>query len=261
MARAASDHDAVFVGCGLERGLGLMVPGEDLPGVEDGLELLRKVAAGNAPALEGPIAVIGGGYTAIEAARCVVRLGGKALLIYRRRREDMPASREGIAMALEEGVEVRDRMTPVSIEAQGGEFLLTLREVPGAEPGPGPAAGDADGSTDAGPAAGKTETIPVSRIFKAGGLEAAEPWMLPPEDGEGVLRLNNSVLVLTAGRTEGLWGRSRIRLQERGSCRSLGKRSGHGPRSALAGRTRRHPARAQTLRGWPRPLPFDLKPI
>ncbi|MGA2401168.1 MAG: NAD(P)-binding protein [Syntrophobacteraceae bacterium] len=95
LARAASAHDAVFVGCGLERGLGLMVPGEDLPCVEDGLELLRKVAAGNASALEGLIAVIGGGYTAIEVARCVARLGGKALLIYRRRREDMPRIQGG----------------------------------------------------------------------------------------------------------------------------------------------------------------------
>jgi NADPH-dependent glutamate synthase beta subunit-like oxidoreductase len=191
LAEAAS-HDAVFVGCGRERGRELMVPGEDLPGVQDGQGLLRKVAAGHAPVLKGLIAVIGGGYTAIEAARCVVRLGGKALLIYRRRREDMPASRDGIEMAMEEGVEVRGRMSPVSIEAEGAEYLLTLREAQAAGE-------DATGKAPVGPAEGKTETIRVSGIFKAGGFESTEPWMLPPEGGEGILRLNNSVLVLKEG--------------------------------------------------------------
>lgn len=186
LAEAASSHDAVFVGCGLRRGRDLMAPGEDLPGIEDGLTLLRKVAAGDAKPLEGLIAVVGGGYAAIEAARCVVRLGGKALLIYRRRREDMPASRDGIGMAAEEGVEVRDRMALVRIEAEGAGYLLTLREAQ-------PAGEDAPLR---GPAEGKTETIRVDGIFKAGGFEAAEPWMTPPEGGEGVMRLNNSVLVM-----------------------------------------------------------------
>ena|GEM_PF-102729 len=179
-------------------GSGLTVPGEDMPGIEDGLELLRKVAAGNAPALEGPVAVIGGGYAAIEAARCVVRLGAKALLVYIRGREDMPASKEGIAMALEEGVEVLDRTTPVNIEAQGGEFLITLRAAQTADSGSGPAA----------PAA-----LRVGRIFMAGAVgppagmptqtfgggrgDAAGQWMLPPEGDEGVMRLNYGVLVMT----------------------------------------------------------------
>jgi Pyruvate/2-oxoacid:ferredoxin oxidoreductase delta subunit len=95
-------------------------------------------------------------------------------------------------MALEEGVEVRDRTAPVRVEAEGGKYLLTLREVQ--------ADGEnAKGSAPAVPAAGKTDTIRVRRIFRAGGLEAAARWMLPPADGEGVLRLNNSVLVLTQG--------------------------------------------------------------
>ncbi len=200
-ARTESSYDAVFVACGAvgppaglpaasAGGRGPSAPGEDLPGIEDGLELLRKVAAGNASAIEGPVAVIGGGYAAIEAARCAVRLGAKALLVYIRARGDTPASKDGIAMAIEDGVEVLDRMTLVSIEAQGGEFLITLPE----ERAPG--------------------ALRVSRIFMAGGAggpvsrsvetafgggrgHAAEQWMLPPGEGEGVMRLNYSVLVLT----------------------------------------------------------------
>jgi NADPH-dependent glutamate synthase beta subunit-like oxidoreductase/Pyruvate/2-oxoacid:ferredoxin oxidoreductase delta subunit len=243
-AQTASTYDVVFVACGTcepgpasrggrrdaETGSGeilprpkaaailsggpaaMTVPGEDLPGIEDGLELLRKVAAGNAPALEGLVAVIGGGYAAVEVARCVVRLGAKALFVCTQGHTDMPASRQGIAMALEEGVEVVERMTPESIEAQGGEFLITLREdrTPAAQPkaAPIPAGGPAA------PAA-----LRVSRIFMAGGAwepgptsrsveiiqacgdrrgDAAEQWMLPPEAGEGVIRLNYSVLVLSA---------------------------------------------------------------
>jgi 2-oxoacid:acceptor oxidoreductase delta subunit (pyruvate/2-ketoisovalerate family) len=191
LAPASSAHDAVFIACGLERRRSLMVPGEDLPGVEDGVELLRKVAAGSAPALEGFVAVIGGGYAAIEVARCVLRLGAKPFLVYRGRREDMPASKAGITMAVEEGVEVCDSMTPVLIEAEAGEYILTLREAR--------AAGEnANGSAPAGPAEAKTDKIRVSRIFKAGDFEAAEQWMLPPETA--ALRLNNSVLDFKEGR-------------------------------------------------------------
>lgn len=189
LAEIAKSHDAVFVGCGRERGRGLTVPGEELPGIEDGIELLRKVANGGTPALKGPVAVIGGGYTAIETARCVVRLCGKAILVYRRSREDMPASKEVLAMAVEEGVEIRERMTPVRIEAEGAEYLLTIREDQST----------GENSPHAVAASGKTETLRVGGIFRAGGFDAAEPWMLPPEEGEGVLRLNSSVLVLTKG--------------------------------------------------------------
>ncbi|MHC1727531.1 MAG: FAD-dependent oxidoreductase [Syntrophobacteraceae bacterium] len=187
LARTLTTHDAILVGCGLEHAPDTSMPGADLPGIEDGTELLRKVADGNAPALEGVVAVIGSGYTAIEAARCVARLGAKAVLVYHRKRENMPASREGIAMALEEGVEVRDRITPVRIEAEGAGYLLTLREMH--ETG-GIVLPD-------GPQEGKTETLRVGGIFRTSAREAAKPWMLPSEGDESVLRLNNSVFVLT----------------------------------------------------------------
>jgi NADPH-dependent glutamate synthase beta subunit-like oxidoreductase len=214
-AQTASTYDAVFVACGAWEP-GPPAGGLEAPGMEDGIELLRKVAAGNAPALEGPVAVIGGGYAAIEAARCAVRLGAKTQLVYIRGREDMHASGEGIPMALEEGVEVLDRMTPVSIEAQGGEFVITLREdrAPAAQPKTLQAhASRVDGRAVEIPAGGPAapRTLRVSRIFMAGAAgppagmhatfgggrgDAAEKWMLPPEEGEGVMRLNYSVLVL-----------------------------------------------------------------
>jgi len=186
--RAEGSYDAVFLGSGAKRSRSLMVPGEDLPGVEDGNELLQKIAEGRAPALKGTIAVIGSGYAAIDAARCVVRLGASALLIYRRRREDRPAFRDEIKMALEEGVEIKYLETPLRIEADGEQYLLTLQTMEGA---------DIAGDSGAGPQPGKVETIRVSGIFKAAGFEAAEPWIDSPGNGEELIRLNSTVLLRT----------------------------------------------------------------
>jgi Pyruvate/2-oxoacid:ferredoxin oxidoreductase delta subunit len=146
------------------------------------------VAEGRAPALKGLVAVIGSGYAAIDAARCVVRLGANALLVYRRRREDRPAFRDEIRMALEEGVEIKYFEAPLSIEAEGEEYLLRLESI--SSPGEAGLTGEAG----AGPGHGKAETIRVSRIFKAAGLEAADSWMDSSRNGAETIRLNNTVL-------------------------------------------------------------------
>ncbi len=188
--QAAGAYDAVFLGCGQKRSRGLMVAGEDLAGVEDGIELLQKVAAGEVPALKGSVAVVGAGHAAIEAARCVVRLGASALLIYRRSREDRPALRDGIGMAREEGVEIRYFEAPLRIEAEGEEYLLTLHETQAANE-------HAGGGSPVDPEHGKVETVRVGRIFRAAGFEAAESWMNPPEDRAETIVLSNSVIVRT----------------------------------------------------------------
>ena len=186
LARALTTHEAVLVACGLEPSRSLDLPGADLPGTGAGAELLRKVAEGNPPTLHGSVAVIGSGYIAIETARCAARLGAKALLVQDRKRTNMPGAREGLAMALEEGVEVLERMVPVSIEADGAEYLLTLREIHGS---------GAEAPTESEPE-GETRQLRVSSIFNAGGLQASRPWMLPPEENDSALRLHNSVLLL-----------------------------------------------------------------
>ena len=72
----------------------------------------RESPRGEKPPCPGVSAVIGGGNTAIDVARSVVRLGGKALILYRRRRQDMPAFGEEVEMALEEGVELQELVAP-----------------------------------------------------------------------------------------------------------------------------------------------------
>ncbi len=84
--------------------------------MEDGLRFLEKIRRGETPACDGISAVIGGGNTAIDVARSIRRLGGEAVILYRRRRQDMPAFGDEIEMALEEGVELRELLAPAEIK-------------------------------------------------------------------------------------------------------------------------------------------------
>ena len=106
-----------------------MCPARICKGVGEGLDFLRQIREGQAPACQGVSAVIGGGNTAIDVARSIVRLGGKALLLYRRRRRDMPAFDPEVEMALEEGVELQELVAPVAVAQERGQILLTLQEM------------------------------------------------------------------------------------------------------------------------------------
>ncbi|MGC8490718.1 MAG: FAD-dependent oxidoreductase [Syntrophobacteraceae bacterium] len=186
-----SKYDAVFLACGRSRGIDLPLAGEEAGGVEDGLQFLRKVSCGEASSFHnGQVAIIGGGNTAVDAARTVLRVGGKPLLIYRRRREDMPAFEEEIEMALEEGVELLELWTPIGIQQESGEYVLRLQQMQAILTAPGE-------RTRVEPAVPQNiKELRVVQVLKAVGFEAAEEWYNPPaEDGAGVLRLANSVLV------------------------------------------------------------------
>ena len=127
--RGRATHDAVFLMCGHGRGGRLQVPGESAGTVKDGLAFLQRVREGNAPVLEGKVAVIGGGNTAVDVARCAVRLGAKAVIVYQQRRQEMPAFENEIKMALEEGVELLELVSPVRIDAEDREVVLTLQHM------------------------------------------------------------------------------------------------------------------------------------
>jgi 2-oxoacid:acceptor oxidoreductase delta subunit (pyruvate/2-ketoisovalerate family) len=169
----------------------LNVPGESPNTVKDGLAFLQRVKKGDKPVLEGTVAVIGGGNTAVDVARCAVRLGAKAVIISQQRRQDMSAFENEVKMALEEGVELLELQTPIRVDAENGELLLSLQQVKMRD-------GEAGKETPVASDSGKTETIRVSRVYRALDLEAADSWMNPPESGEGLLALPNSRLSLTA---------------------------------------------------------------
>ena len=196
---AERHYDAVFMGCGHSRTARLGIPGEDVSAVEDGLALLRRIRRGEAISMNGFSVVIGGGKTAIDVARSIVRLGGKALILYRRRRLDMPAFGEEVEMALEEGVEIRELVTPVKIVMEGGQSVLTLQEMK-------VSGEDGRGRALVLPDEGKTHELTVHHIFKATGAEPAEDWFNPSGKSGRSLTLTNSFLVCSGRRPALVFG-------------------------------------------------------
>ena len=112
-------YRAVFVACGYHRPRALGVPGEKLKGVENGLDFLRRINRGQKPAPGRHVAVIGGGNTAMDAARAALRLGSHPMVIYRRTRGEMPAIPEEVLEAEREGVEFSFLMQPVELRGKG----------------------------------------------------------------------------------------------------------------------------------------------
>jgi NADPH-dependent glutamate synthase beta subunit-like oxidoreductase len=112
---------AVFIAIGANRSKPARVPGDDLPGVQSGLDFLREVNSGKRVALEGPVVVIGGGNTAIDAARTALRCGAPSVTVaYRRSREHMPAHPDEIAQAEAEGVTFLFEAAPAAFTSRGG---------------------------------------------------------------------------------------------------------------------------------------------
>ncbi|MFO0984768.1 MAG: FAD-dependent oxidoreductase [Planctomycetota bacterium] len=126
----AREHDAVILATGLQSPRALALPGAQLAGIEQGLTFLHRVNAGGAAGELGRVLVLGGGNTALECARSARRLGARHVTIaYRRTRAEMPAIREEIEQACEEGIELVFLRQPVGF--CGGDRLAaaTLAEV------------------------------------------------------------------------------------------------------------------------------------
>jgi len=117
-----ASHDAVFVAVGAWESSGLGCEGDTLPGVLGGIDFLRDVALGNAPAVGRRVAVVGGGNTAMDAVRTCVRLGAEEVrLLYRRTRAEMPADALEIEEAEEEGVIFDFLVAPERVLEKNGE--------------------------------------------------------------------------------------------------------------------------------------------
>ncbi len=111
-----NDYKAVFVSVGAWATRGIGLPGENLENVYQGIRFLADANTGKVTELKGQVVIIGGGNVAIDAARSVVRMGAdKVRIIYRRRREEMPATGEEIEEAEREGVEFNYLVNPVKI--------------------------------------------------------------------------------------------------------------------------------------------------
>ena len=117
----AEGYKAFYAAIGAQKSSAIGVPGEELEGVYGGVDFLREVNLGNKPSLGRKCAVIGGGNVAMDLCRTAVRLGAETYVIYRRSEEEMPADREEIAEAKEEGVKFCFLNAPVEILGKDGK--------------------------------------------------------------------------------------------------------------------------------------------
>ena len=114
-----ADHDAVFLGLGAWGTRSLGISGEEHPAVMQGTDFLRRVNEGDRPDLPRRVVVIGGGDTAMDAARCARRLGAEVKVLYRRTAEEMPAREHEVAEVRGEGVTFQYLTQPVALSTDG----------------------------------------------------------------------------------------------------------------------------------------------
>ncbi|MBU4035725.1 MAG: FAD-dependent oxidoreductase [Proteobacteria bacterium] len=114
--------EAVFVAVGAHKGQKLRIPGEDATGVVPGVNYLRELNLGKEVQLGKKVAVIGGGNVAMDSARSSFRLGAEEVsILYRRTREEMPASGEEIDAALSEGIKFEYLVAPLEVLIDNGK--------------------------------------------------------------------------------------------------------------------------------------------
>ncbi len=118
----AQGYKGFFVAIGLQGGRKAGVPGEDAAGVESGVAFLKRVNQSESVALEGDVAVIGGGNVAADVARTALRCTkGKVTMLCLEQRDEMPAAKDEVAEILEENIEIRNGWGPKEILTENGK--------------------------------------------------------------------------------------------------------------------------------------------
>jgi putative selenate reductase len=123
------DFDYVYIAVGAQESTELGVPGEDAEGVMDQLRFLSAVRRGERPDLGKRVAVIGGGNSAMDAARTAKRLVGKdgeVSVVYRRTRKEMPAAPEEVQAMIDEGIKLVELTVPECMLVEDGRVRSNL---------------------------------------------------------------------------------------------------------------------------------------
>jgi NADPH-dependent glutamate synthase beta subunit-like oxidoreductase len=122
-------YKVIYLAVGAQKGIKLNIPGEDAPNVMTGVGFLDEIARGNQVTVGKHVVVIGGGNTAIDAARASRRLGADVTILYRRTVKEMPAIESEIEEAREEGVKMEFLAAPVEIikESDAAKAMKCIR--------------------------------------------------------------------------------------------------------------------------------------
>ncbi len=183
---------AVFVATGLQEARSLEL-GIDLGGstdrIEQGIAFLDRARGGSAQVRGERVVVVGGGNTAIDAARSARRLGAaRVTIVYRRTRQEMPAITEETEAAIEEGISIQELVSPVRLRENASSLYLTCQRM---------RLGDPDESGRARPVPETTDDaffdMPCDRVILALG-QSPDLSIIP--EGAGI-RDNGALLGLT----------------------------------------------------------------
>jgi NADPH-dependent glutamate synthase beta subunit-like oxidoreductase/Pyruvate/2-oxoacid:ferredoxin oxidoreductase delta subunit len=186
-------HPVLYIAIGAQKGLGLPVPGGDDPGVWAGTDYLDRVNHGESVELGRQVVVVGGGNTAMDAARTARRSGAEVTILYRRSRAEMPASVEEIEEALAEGVGLELLTAPVEVSRRDdGSLVVLARRMELGEP-------DASGRRRPVPIPGSDFEVPATTVIAAISQQ-------PSLEGLEELRHEGAWLLAEDGEvTEGVW--------------------------------------------------------
>jgi NADPH-dependent glutamate synthase beta subunit-like oxidoreductase len=166
----AQSHEAIFLSPGADKHQALDVPGEDLDGVLEGLGFLRDPGI-QARAKDSNVFVIGGGNTAIDAARTALRAGAENVtILYRRSKEQMPAFKDEVLEAETEGILIKELVVPTAFLGERKLTGVKLAQLRLGEPGP-------DGRPKPIVIEGPEEEMTCDLVIVAAGQKAEETFM------------------------------------------------------------------------------------
>jgi NADPH-dependent glutamate synthase beta subunit-like oxidoreductase len=128
LERLRERYDAVYIAAGAHKAEKLQIPGEDLQGVIHGVTFMQMVNLGGDFKIGQKVAVVGGGNTAMDAARSSLRLGAmEVLILYRRTREEMPVDARELEQVEEEGITVHFLTQPIQVLSKDGTKVSGVR--------------------------------------------------------------------------------------------------------------------------------------
>ncbi|MFC1968087.1 FAD-dependent oxidoreductase [Chloroflexota bacterium] len=232
-------YEAVLIATGCHGSLKLGIPGEEAPGVLPGFDFLRAVNLGQEVAIGERVVAIGGGNTAIDAARVARRLGAvEVTIVYRRSRQEMMASEEEVKAAEVEGIEFIFLAAPTRVLADNGKVTkLECLRMELREP-------DASGRRRPVPIKGSEFTIEVDTVIAALGQASDLGFIqkLGLETNKGALVVDGLTLATNA---EGLFASGDVVTQATVvKAMASGRKAAH--------------SIDRYLRGWP-PAPPKVK--
>jgi NADPH-dependent glutamate synthase beta subunit-like oxidoreductase len=185
--------DAVFLSPGAEVNALLSIEGENLEGVWKGGELLERINAGEKIKLGEKTIVVGGGNTAMDVARSALRLGSKVTIAYRRTRDEMPAIRDEINEAEEEGIDFRFLMQPKKIRRiRSGKLEVTFQRMKLGAP-------DKDNRRKAVPIRGEFLKLEADNLISAVGESVNLSWVPEALIKDGLIATEASSRIFAGG--------------------------------------------------------------